>query len=208
MSKHKFKIGDRVIAKGVREIPDGATGTVIEYSYRPLVAWDQAHKCTFKKRGHTNANVYAVPEDKIELIIKTMDTVEKNGKTYKATEREDGSILLEPITPLPKCKARCGDVYTGALAPRIFCGGYMFWLRKGNVPNPSELPMPRPDEKLLLNIFDFADGEYVKKQDIIDALSHKDEEGDTLINFIEGGSVHWGRNRSLPALRKLGIIED
>jgi len=207
MSKHKFKIGDRVIAKGVREIPDGATGTVIEYSYRPFVAWDQAHKCTFKKRGHPNANVYAVPEDKIELIIKTMDTVEKNGKTYKATEREDGSILLEPIC----CStAKYGDVHIRNGCEIVICAGceksvVISRLGVGKIATSACNYAPIQP---ILNIFDFAEGEYVKKQDVIDALSHKDEDGDTVVDLLEGSGEQYGCNHSLRALRELGIIED
>ena len=138
-----------------------------------------------------------------------MNTVNKDGKTYKATEREDGSILLEPIEESPKREPQCGDV-------RLYGNGfyirddsrYQYTRKRGDFVDPTIPNKSIEKNPLLLNIFDFANGEYVKKQDIIDALSHKDEDGENMIDYISRATERhcYGAEDTCAALRKLGII--
>ena len=63
------------------------------------------------------------------------------------------------------------------------------------------------DSVFLLNIQDFANGDYVLKSDIVAALSFEDPEGEDLLHAIKTLS-YWGAPKTREALETLGINLD
>ena len=144
---------------------------------------------------------------------------ELNGKNYKLNEQEDGSIILVPIGEKVKAKPFIlGDVYTTSaigksrwlvLSPTsaacVSDNDFYAYSRDFNDGN---------ERTLLFNVFDIidsVDSDYVKKQDVIDALSFTDFAGDSMMTFFYDGSGNdknesWGVARSASALKALNIL--
>ncbi len=127
-----------------------------------------------------------------------------DGKTYNATTQEDGTITLTPQeAPKAERKQRAGDVHGEA---RFFYvsghseGDWQMCAEGGGLMPADEAQLP-----FSFNVFDMAKGDYVLKQDVIDALSHEDFEGDTVLKWASQGGDGWGKFETERALRKLGI---
>lgn len=134
------------------------------------------------------------------------DTTTIDGKAFTATTHTDGTITLTPQeAPKQERKHRCGDVFLTESrqafwvfdddGQAVLTAQYGSWI-KNSLTDPEKTP--------LLNIFDYAAGDYVRKQDVIAALSHKDDSGDSVLSgaacVCENGIA-----ATRAALAKLGI---
>jgi hypothetical protein len=130
-----------------------------------------------------------------------------DGKQYTAVVNDNGTITLKPVVAeAPKPEHRCGDVWVhGDYGFKVTDahGKFMFTIKNGHL---VEVDPPNEDDRFLLNIFDFAAGEYVKKSDVVAALSHEDDSGDSVINGRPGVHVsNYAIDSTRKALAKLGI---
>ncbi len=137
-----------------------------------------------------------------------MNTTELNGTEYTLTEGEGGKITLTPLVTQPEQRTpEAGDVWEGEYE----WGGETYLIGD--------------DESICLNgegdpggcsvsTSDFATylGKhhevYVKIADVREALSHKDIDGDGMLDYINTKNTIYGGDESFKALRKLNIITD
>lgn len=138
-----------------------------------------------------------------------MKTTEIDGKKYTASTQDDGSIVLTPIDgAAPERVARCGDVHLNSegtgfcLCTGVSCPTWYFSDFVGQL-----IDTQKPDYPLLLNIQDFARGDYVLKSDVVAALSFKDNCGDSVLKGSEC-VYEGGIKPTREALAALGITSD
>lgn len=134
---------------------------------------------------------------------------EIDGKKYTMHEESNGEIRLVPVEE--KHQWKVGDVYE---APR---GNYAIVMADctkavpiGYYEEDDTTPFTPFDgysRRFVFNIFDFANGDYVKKSDVIAALSQEDTWGDCVLSGrITVCSLAIKKTRE--ALKELGIIQD
>jgi hypothetical protein len=132
-----------------------------------------------------------------------------DGKQYTATKHKDGTITLTPVVAeAPKSTPRCGDVWMrgdyGFLVTDAY-EKYVFTIRTGQL---VDVRGPRESDCFLLNIFDFAKGEYVKKSDVVAALSHKDRWGESVLHGANCQVHSQAVSPTRKALAELGITAE
>lgn len=138
-----------------------------------------------------------------------MKTTEIDGKQYAASTQDDGSIILIPIQEEVEEEQgghRCGDVHKGfAFGVYVYIGrGESLFLDSGE----GELTkLAGHKDEVLLNVFDVAAGEYVKKSDVVEALSTEDYAGDSVLSGLANvGECAIEDTRK--SLAKLGITAE
>tara|TARA_R110000744_G_scaffold206824_1_gene325455 strand:+ start:2667 stop:3077 length:411 start_codon:yes stop_codon:yes gene_type:complete len=134
-----------------------------------------------------------------------MKTTEINGTEYKLTEGEGGKITLTPLIKQPEKRTpEAGDVWIAAMGKTTVIDsrdGYTY-IEDGY--HVTGLFANRDALKTYLGKFDEV---YVKIADVRAALSHKDVDGDSILNYGTLGDVHRsGIEKTRAALRKLNIF--
>ena len=138
-----------------------------------------------------------------------MNTTEINGKEYTLTEGEGGKLTLTPLIKEPEQrKPEAGDVWRRNDWTYLI-GEDLHGITMGDGLKTKTVFQKyyRADIFTYLGKFDDV---YVKKADIIEALSHEDSDGDSIMSTPNSsGSVYCqALDKSREALRKLGIIAD
>jgi len=137
-----------------------------------------------------------------------MNTTEINGKEYTLTEGEGGKLTLTPLIKEPEQrKPEAGDVWRRNDWTYLI-GEDLHGITMGDGLKTKTVFQKyyRADIFTYLGKFDDV---YVKKADIIEALSHEDSDGDSVIRSKRVTATDaWGIVKSREALRKLGIIAD
>lgn len=122
-----------------------------------------------------------------------MKTTELNGKRYTLREGEDGQIILDPIkeeTPPRKNQFKYGDVwrFENSLYIALGNGQTAAIYGKSGVVQRNKNPDWFASE-YIGNVFEDLgskanDSEYIKRSDVIDALSIRDSEGDSFLKGV------------------------
>ena len=149
-----------------------------------------------------------------------MNTTELNGTEYTLTEGEGGKITLTPLVTQPEQRTpKAGDVWrkgTGYRSNYLMCNASSDGILASNLDSnavthfgeASSNPLSG-EEFTYLGKFDEV---YVKISDVRDALSHKDIDGDDMLDYInqefKSKAPIYGGDESFKALRKLNIITD
>lgn len=135
------------------------------------------------------------------------NTAEIDGTKYTVT-KDGENLILSPVKAPAPIKVQSGDVLIGLHKPRIVLGEAIkkaYWF---NDDLESGIPPEFNEESVAFNIFDVLNGDYVKKQDVIDALSIEDGDGDSIIKALKGWGVpsYGCRIQTGEELTDLGII--
>ena len=137
-----------------------------------------------------------------------MSTTHIKGKEYTLIEEEGGEIRLVPVES-EKREPRPGDVWEDERDSIMLVRG-----GKNVILEPSLGRMGTLEhEDVELSGYTYLgkfSNVYVKISDIVAALSHKDLDGEDVIDWINSHKrgKSYGRDSSLEDLRKLNIIKD
>ena len=108
-----------------------------------------------------------------------------NGKEYTLNENEDGSITLTPIEKVETRHPMPGGVWRTVFGSIYIVGADSSMKLNGTLAfhgNTDGAETFYDEGDTYLGTFDEV---YVKKQDVIDALSHKDDNGDDMIEWMD-----------------------
>ncbi len=125
------------------------------------------------------------------------NTAEIDGTKYIVT-KDGENLILSPVKEHRHAKE--GDVIVGPIQGYCVVLGEDASFLRGGIELAATESVP-------FNIFDVLNGDYVKKQDVIDALSLEDGDGDSVLGFIFDGPGVFpeGREGAAIALTALGI---
>ena len=144
-----------------------------------------------------------------------MNTTELNGTEYTVTEGYSGKITLTPIITQPEQrKPEAGDVWEGCqgaiwlinpdgIENAVISSGGAWY--SGETNDNNESFVDHADAGTYLGKHHEV---YVKISDVREALSHKDIDGDGMLDYINTKNTIYGGDESFKALRKLNIITD
>lgn len=134
------------------------------------------------------------------------NTAEIDGTKYTVT-KDGENLILSPVKEPESRNAKAGDViaHTSGLH-LVVLGKHVYWARDGS--RAASIGALGVGESVAFNIFDVLNGDYVKKQDVIDALSIEDGDGDSIIKALKGWGVpsYGCRIQTGEELTDLGII--
>lgn len=114
-----------------------------------------------------------------------MSTTTIDGKQYTLTEETDGKMLLTPVeAPKEERNGRCGDVHEGYFSDLYIRGNEegTKWIFMDDTDSITAAAGSGAKDKVLFNIQDVANGDYVRKADVVAALSIEDEFGDSVLD--------------------------
>jgi hypothetical protein len=141
-----------------------------------------------------------------------MNTTKLNGTEYTLTEGEGGKIILTPIIKQPeKREPEAGDVWQGFSGSDWLVGESRATLDAEGIHHFGYHMHSRLNPCRATHLGKF-DEVYVKIADVRAALSHKDVDGEDMLDYFNQEfkfeEQNYGAGESFKALRKLNIITD
>lgn len=135
-----------------------------------------------------------------------------DGKTYTLHTNEDGSITFRPLgeKQQPR-KPQPWDVYYSEEQEGVAVrnGDGLHW---GCCVKDGSFVEGRASfetvGRYVGNLMDLVKGEYVRKADVIAALSHEDTDGECVLDLIASYSLGFGADQTHEALKALGITKE